>query len=112
MYAFHVQRELQRRVDLDTVTFQEVMSFLPKGIGSVYYAYFHRLEVELEAIMRKPDLFKVLEVLVAIGPMVAELPLTFIARALDLPVNCRETKKIISIGNHTGRSAIGDWRYE
>ena len=96
LFAFHVQCELVKREDLDTITFQEIMSFLPKGIGSVYHAYFQRLEAELEAIMRKPDLFKVLKVLVAIGTMEVKLPLKFIARALDLPLDCRETKKIIN----------------
>ena len=97
LYAFHVQRELNKRRDLGTMTFQEIMSFLPKGMGSVYHAYFHRLDVELEAIMkRKPDLFKVLELLVAISTIVAELPLKFIARVLDLSLDCRETKTIIN----------------
>ena len=96
MYAFHVQRELNKREDLDTVKFQEIMSFLPEGMGSVYHDYFHRLEMELKVVMkRNPDLFKILELLVAIGKMEAELPLKFIARALDLALDCRETKRII-----------------
>ena len=96
LYAFHVQRELNKREDLDTVTFGEIMSFLPEGMGSVFHDYFHRLEKELKAVMkRNPDLFKILELLVAINTNEG-LPLKFIARALDLPLDCRETKKIIN----------------
>ena len=97
LYAFHVQRELQKREDLDTMTFQEIMTFLPEGMGSVFQDYFHRLEKELKAVMkRNPDLFKILELLVGIGKTTGELPLKFIARALDLALDCRETKTIIN----------------
>ncbi len=97
LYAFHVQHELRKRDDLDTMTFQDIMSFLPEGMGSVYHAYFHRLEIELEAVMeRNPDLFKLLELLVAFDTDEAGLPLIFIARVLDLALDCRETKKIIN----------------
>ena len=97
LYAFHVQRELLKREDLDTLTFEEIMSFLPKGMGSVYHDYFHRLEIELEAVMkRNPDLFKILELLAGVGTTTEELPLKFLARTLDLPLDCRETKKIIN----------------
>ena len=96
LYAFHVQHELCKRDDLDTMTLQDIMDFLPEGMGSVYHAYFHRLEIELEAVMkRNPDLFKLLELLVATDTYKA-LPLKFIARALDLALDCRETKKIIN----------------
>jgi WD40 repeat protein len=94
LYAFHIQHELCKREDLGTITFQDIMSFLPKGMASIYEAYFRRLEIELEAAMkRNPDLFKLLELLVA---MKAGLPLKFIARALGLAFDCRETKKIIN----------------
>ena len=97
LYAFHVQHELCKRENLDTMTFQDIMYFLPEGMGSIYQAYFRRLEIELEAAMkRNPDLFKLLELLVAIDTMEAELPLKFVARALDLALDCRETKKIIN----------------
>ena len=95
LYAFHVQHELRKRDDLDTMTFHEIMSFLPEGMGSVYHAYFHRLEIELRAVMkRNPDLFKLLELLVATHR--DELPLMFVARVLDLALDCRETKQIIN----------------
>ena len=97
LYAFHVQRELDKREDLDTVTLEEIMSFLPKGMASVYHDYFHRLEIELKVVMKKnPDLFRILELLVGIDTTTGELPLKFIARALDLPLDCRETKTIIN----------------
>ena len=93
LYAFHVQQELLKRDDLDTMTLEDIMSFLPEGMGSVYHAYFHRLEIELKAVMkRNPNLFKLLELLVAATD---KLPLMFVARVLDLPLDCRETKEII-----------------
>ena len=102
LYAFHVQRELDKREDLDTVTLEEIMSFLPKGMASVYHDYFHRLEIELKVVMKKnPDLFRILELLVGIDTTTGELPLKFIARALDLPLDCREAKKIINKVNDT-----------
>lgn len=92
MYAYHIQRELRKRKDLDTMMSVD-MAFLPKGIGSVYESYFRRLEMELEAVLsRKTELFKLLELVVAAeGPV----PLTFLARALDLASDCREMRRII-----------------
>ena len=98
LYAFHVQRELLKREDLDTVTFKEIMTFLPEGMGAVFHDYFHRLEKELEPLMKgNPGyFFKILELLVGIDTTTGELPLKFIARALDLALDCRETKTIIN----------------
>ena len=94
LYAFHVQQDLRKREDLHSMTSQD-MTFLPEGMGSVYHDYFHRLEIELEAVMkRNPNLFKLLELLVA--NVTGELPLMFVARVLDLSLDCRETKKIIN----------------
>ncbi len=94
LYAFHVQQELLKRDDLDTMTLEDIMSFLPEGMGSVYHAYFHRLEIELKAVMkRNPNLFKLLELLVAATD---KLPLMFVARVLDLPLDCRETNKLLT----------------
>ena len=93
LYASHVQDELRKREDLDTMTFEEIIAFLPKGMGSVYHTYFHRLEIELEEIMKKKaDLYKLLELLVADKKVFL---LEFIARALDLDLDCRKTKRII-----------------
>ena len=94
LYAFHVHHELCKRKNLDSLPFEEIMSFLPNGIGSVYYTYFHRFEKELDAIVnKKPYLYKLLEILVAANK---SLPLKFIARALGLNLDCRETKRIIN----------------
>ncbi len=93
LYAFHVQHELCKREGLDGMTLEEIISFLPEGMGSVYKEYFHRLETELEAVMKKkPDLFRLLDMLVTIE---TPLPLTFLSRAFDLPLDCRETVKVI-----------------
>ena len=98
LYAFHVQRELLKREDLDTVTFQEIMTFLPEGMGAVFHDYFHRLEIELEPLMKRNPgyFFNILELLVGIGSTTGKLPLKFIARALDLDLDCRKTRKIIN----------------
>ena len=93
LYAFHVQKELCKRRNLAMMTTDEIVSFLPEGLGSVYQAYFRRLEVELEAVLGKADLFKVLEMLVAIE---TELPLQFISSASGVNLDCRETKRILN----------------
>ena len=89
-----VQSELQKCDDLDQLMLDEITEFLPKGLHSVYHAYFRRLEDELKAIMPGDfDVLKFLEMLVASkGP----IPITFIAIALGLASDCRETKNIIS----------------
>ena len=94
LYAFYIQQELRKRENLDVMTFEEIISVLPHGIGSVYQDYFDRLKTELETVMRgNPDLFKLLELLAAGKD---SLPLSFLARALDLAPDCRETKRIIN----------------
>ena len=94
LYAFYIQQELRKHKNLDTMTFQEIMSVLPQGIGSVYQDYFHRLKTELEPVMRSSsDLFNLLELLAAAKD---PLPLSFLARALHLAPDCRETKRIIN----------------
>jgi hypothetical protein len=94
LYAFFAQSELHKRDDLDKLKSDEIIKFVPKGLDSIYQAYFKRLEVELEAIMSgNLDMSRVLEMLVACeGP----LPLTFGARAFGLASDCRETKNIIN----------------
>ena len=75
------------------------MSVLPHGISSVYQDYFRRLETELEVVMkRNPDFLKVLGLLAAAKD---SLPLSFLAQALDLASNSRETKRIINKVNET-----------
>ncbi len=94
LYAFHVQHELCKREGLDRMTFGEIMSVLSDGMGSLYHAYFNRLEKEFEAVMKKnPDLYKLLEILVAAD---GTLPLKFVARVLDLDLDESETKRIVT----------------
>ena len=90
LYAFHVQKELNKRQDLENMRVEEIEPLLPKGMASIY----DRLDTELKAILkRKPDLFKLLELLVA---AIKFIPLKFVARALGLDLDCRETVKIIN----------------
>ena len=97
LYAFHVQRELQKRKDLDSISTEEIMLLLPKGMESTYEEYFRRLDKDLKSILkRKFDLCQLLELLVAANSL---LPLSFIARALGLDLDCRETAKIINSVN-------------
>ena len=94
LYAFHAQWDLEKRQDLDSISTEDIMLLLPKGMKSVYEKYFCRLEVELEAILkRKPDLCQLLEMLVAANK---RLPLRFVARALGLDLDCRKTVEIIN----------------
>ncbi len=94
LYAFHVQHELRKCEDLDRMTFEDIKSFLPHGMGSVYQVYFHRLKMELETAMKEnSDLYKLLEILLAVdGP----LPLKFVAWVLDVDLDCREARIIIN----------------
>ncbi|XP_028402122.1 uncharacterized protein LOC114525115 [Dendronephthya gigantea] len=93
-----VSRDLAR-YDLEKITNNDVMAFLPEGLNSVYERYFKRLEDELNDLKHeKFDVLKILEMLAASeGP----LPLTFIAQAFGLAPDCRETKDIINKINET-----------
>ena len=104
LFASHVQHELRKRKDLERMRVEEIMLFLPKGMRSVYKNYFHRLEMELKAIIKKePDLCGLLELLVAANK---SLPLRFIARSLGLGLDCRKTIKIISKVNESVSSLL------
>ena len=94
LYAFHVQSELLRRDDFGKLRFGEIIKFLPKGLDSIYQAYFNRLEGELESIIHeKVDLSRILQLLAASkGP----LPLTFVSRILGFTPGCHETKRVIN----------------
>ncbi|XP_028410325.1 uncharacterized protein LOC114532938 [Dendronephthya gigantea] len=99
LYAYHVQSELQKRSDLADLTLDEIVDFLPKGLASVYHAYFRRLEDELKAMNRgNLDVITILQMLAAYKEA---LPLTFVAHALGLAPNCRETKTIINKVNES-----------
>ena len=99
LYAFYAQSELQKRDDLDKITFHDVTDFLPKDLDSIYQAYFKRFEDELKAIIpRHFDVLRILEMLVA---SIGSLPLTFFTQALGLGPDCRETKNIIKKVNVT-----------
>ncbi|CAB4038587.1 E3 ubiquitin- ligase DZIP3 [Paramuricea clavata] len=99
LYAFYVQSELRKRDDLDKMTLDEIMTFVPEGLDSIYLKYFNRLEKELNAIRHGSlDVLSILEMLaVSEGP----LPLSFISHALGLASDCRETTKIINKVNET-----------
>ena len=104
LFAFHVQHELHKRNDLQKMTVPDIMLFLPKGMRTVYKKYFDRLQKELDAITNKKcDLHKVLELLVAANK---SLPLKFVARSLDLDLDCRETMKIINMVNESVSSLL------
>ena len=92
-YAFHVQNELGKRKDLDTMTSKEILSSVPKGMNDVYKKYFDCLRDELEAVMNeKPDILKLLQLLVASE---TPIPLTFVARVLNLVPDSIEMREII-----------------
>ena len=94
LYAFHCQHELGKHENPDSITIEEILFSLPEGMGSVYQAYFRRLEIELEAVInKKVDMLLLLELLVATQQ---SLPLKFIALALDLPSDCLEMRRIIN----------------
>ena len=99
LYAFYVQSELKKRNDLDNMTGEELIEFLPDGLDSIYQKYFKRLEEELRTVV--PASVDVLTVLQMLAASKVGLPLTFISRALGLAPVCRETKSIINKVNET-----------
>ncbi|XP_028402135.1 uncharacterized protein LOC114525121 isoform X3 [Dendronephthya gigantea] len=99
LYAYHFQSELKARYDLEKITNNDVMEFLPEGLNSVYEPYFKRLEDELSAI--KHEKFDVMKILAMLAASIESLPLTFVAQAFGLAPDCRETKDIINKINET-----------
>jgi WD40 repeat protein len=99
LYAFHLQSELLKRGNLDKITCDEIIEFLPQGLNSVYQKYFKRLEEELTTCMHKN--INVLRILEMLAASEGYLPLDFITQALDLAPDCRETKKVINKINET-----------
>ncbi|XP_028402140.1 uncharacterized protein LOC114525125 [Dendronephthya gigantea] len=99
IYAYHFQSGLRARYDLEKITDNDVMEFLPEGLHSVYERYFKRLEDELNNI--KNEKFDVLKILAMLAASEGPLPLTFVAQAFGLAPDCRETKVIINKVNET-----------
>ncbi|XP_028416518.1 uncharacterized protein LOC114540593 [Dendronephthya gigantea] len=99
LYAYQFQSGLRARYDLENITNNEVMEFLPEGLNSIYQGYFKRLEDELNAI--KHEKFDVLNILAMLAASEGPLPLTFVAQAFGLAPDCRETKDIINKINET-----------
>ena len=93
LYAFVAQTDLQKPGNTDQLTVDEIMKFLPKGLGSHYQRYFRCLEDELKDIHRDFDVLRVLEVLVA---STEPLPLAFISRTIGFASDYRKTKNIIN----------------
>ncbi|XP_028402134.1 uncharacterized protein LOC114525121 isoform X2 [Dendronephthya gigantea] len=94
LYAYHFQSGLRARYDLEKITNNDVMEFLPEGLHSVYERYFERLEDELSDL--KHEKFDVLNILAMLVASEEDLPLTFVAQAFGLAPDCRETKDIIN----------------
>ncbi|XP_028412208.1 uncharacterized protein LOC114535031 [Dendronephthya gigantea] len=99
LYAYHFQSGLRARCDLEKITNNDVMEFLPEGLHSVYERYFKRLEDELNDI--KHEKFDVLNILAMLVASEEDLPLAFVAQAFGLAAACRETKDIINKINET-----------
>ncbi|XP_028412205.1 uncharacterized protein LOC114535028 [Dendronephthya gigantea] len=99
LYAYHFQSGLKACYDLEKITNNNVKSFLPEGLHSIYEQYFKRLEDELNTI--KHEKFDVLNILAMLAASEGPLPLTFVAQAFGLAPDCRETKDIINKINET-----------
>ena len=97
LYAFYIQSGLLKRDDLDKITCDEIIKFLPEGLSSVYQKYFKRLEEELTTFMHKN--VNVLEILKMLAASEGILPLDFLTRVFGLVPDCRETKNIINRAN-------------
>ncbi|XP_028417480.1 uncharacterized protein LOC114541874 isoform X1 [Dendronephthya gigantea] len=100
LYAYLFQSGLRDRYDLEKLTNNDVLEFLPEGLNSIYQGYFKRLEDEINKAI-KNEKFNVLKILEMVAASKGPLPLTFIAQAFGLAPDCRETKNIISKINET-----------
>ena len=93
LYAFHVQRELEKRQDLDSISTKDIMLLLSRGMESIYEEYFRCLDEELKTILkRKSELCQLLEMLVAANNL---LPVRFVARTLGSYNDCPKIVEII-----------------
>ena len=103
LFAFHVQSELLKRGNLEDLAADEMEKFLPKGIGSVYQKYVHRLQNELKTVDVNLDVFNFLKVLVAArGP----LPLKFLCKALGMSSDSRAMREMLRKVNESLSSLL------
>ena len=103
LFAFHVQFELLKRGNLAGLAADEIIKFLPKGIGSVYQKYVDRLQNELKTVNANLDVFNFLKVLVAArGP----LPLKFLSEALGMSSDSRAMRETLRKVNESLSSLL------
>ncbi len=88
LYAYYFQLALRKWNGEGNI-----LSVVPKGIGSIYKEYFGRLEEELKKVSTDIDFDRILEILVAMkGPF----PLSLVAKILKLPAHTRTMREVIN----------------
>lgn len=103
LFAFYVQSELRELTNIQDMAIEEIESFFPQGIGSVYARYCRRLERELKMLCVNINFRQFLEVLVsARGP----LPLSFLSSILKLPNGSQSMKEALRKVNESLSSLL------
>ena len=103
LFAFYVQSELRELTNIQDMAIEEIESFFPQGIGSVYARYCRRLERELKMLCENLDFRQFLEVLVsARGP----LPLSFLSSILKSPNGSQSMREALRKVNESLSSLL------
>ena len=79
MYAYHVQYKMKTRSDVEKITFDEILEFLPNGLDSTYQTYFKRFEDEQQEL--RLENFNIIRILEMLASCKGPLPLAFVAQA-------------------------------
>jgi hypothetical protein len=88
LYAYYYQLELRK---LNSA--ENVLNIVPKGIHSIYQAYFERMKEELKIVSREIEFVRILEILVV---MLDPFPLSLIAKILKLHGSTDAIREVIN----------------
>ena len=88
LYAYYYQLELRK---LNSA--ENVLNIVPKGIHSIYQAYFERMKKELKIVSSEIEFVRILEILVV---MLDPFPLSLIAKILKLHGSTDDIREVIN----------------
>ena len=88
LYAYYYQLELRK---LNSA--ENVLNIVPKGIHSIYQAYFERMKKELKIVSSEIEFVRILEILVV---MLDPFPLSLIAKILKLHGSTDAIREVIN----------------
>jgi hypothetical protein len=88
LYAYYYQLELRK---LNSA--ENVLNIVPKGIHSIYQAYFERMKKELKIVSSEIEFVRILEILVVMSD---PFPLSLIAKILKLHGSTDAIREVIN----------------